>query len=238
MMGPENAYRLLGLDMDRAAEISIDDIRTAYKRRAILVHPDKPHGSEKAFGLMCEAYRALAKLHTQIADVPMDVEQAQERVATIQSTIPPTTCYKGGRFDPILFNEAFQREDTPYDRGYDAFTRTNEHRPDTIAPLSERPTDLPSSTHLIKYTAPRALNGFGCSDLATMDDGEKISDFSGENLSAKRLQFTDVQLAHTTQKIADESYADDRMNFNSVDDLNAYRSSQLDRIAYKEEFLK
>ena len=142
-----------------------------------------------------------------------------------------------------MFNESFQRDQTPYDKGYTDFFSTSSSssergsRPKTIAPLSERPASLPASTHLIKYTEPRAVNGFGCSDMACLDKDADISDFSGENLCAKRLQFTDLQLAHTTQKIAEESFADDRLNFDNVDSLTAYRNSQMDRIAYKTDFL-
>lgn len=246
-MIPENAYRLLGLDMEKAREITLEDIRNAYKRRAILVHPDKPNGSQLAFNLMYDAYKSVVALHTLIVDEPMEPHQAEELVKdkkipeedpNPRKTIDTSTCYRGGRFDPALFNENFRRGETPYDKGYNSFLAplpmsSRNHRPDTIAPLAERPSDMPSSMHLIKYTEPLAMNGFGCGDLSTMNDNEKISDFSGENLSAKRLQFTDVQLAHTTQKIAEESYADERLNFDNLDALTAYRNTQLEHISYK-----
>lgn len=249
-MGPENAYLLLGLDIARSSEITLDDIRAAYKRRAMLVHPDKPNGSEKAFGLMFLAYKALMDLHTHVTDKHITKEETANRLNAVTETHDveqqqqhmKTSCYQGGRFDARLFNESFQRDQTPYDKGYNDFFCTSSHsdrgsRPDIIAPLSTRPVSLPPSTHLIKYTEPRAMNGFGCSDMACLDKDAQISDFSGENLCAKRLQFTDLQLAHTTEKIAEESFADDRLNFDNVDSLTAYRNSQLDRIAYKTDFL-
>ena len=54
--GPEDLYRLLGADRSASAE----DLKKAYRKAALLAHPDKPTGSKEKFQAVNEAYTVLS----------------------------------------------------------------------------------------------------------------------------------------------------------------------------------
>jgi hypothetical protein len=65
-----------------------------------------------------------------------------------------------------------------------------------------------------------AHKSLACTELGV----DKVEDFSGENLSRKTLNYTDVKLAHTTSRIVDPSAVNPRASYKSINDLEADRS--------------
>ena len=62
-VGNKNYFTILGLNMDA----SLEDIKSAYKKNAIMYHPDKNDGNDEQFKLCLEAYECLqdSKLRTE-----------------------------------------------------------------------------------------------------------------------------------------------------------------------------
>lgn len=256
----QNAYEVLGLNPNDWDKYTAQDLKDAYKRLAVQVHPDKPGGSQQQFEAVYDAYKAVLSLRGTEKDKPLPCGDVAARVEgwrsrpqphghqpTAQPPYQPAQSRGDSgskRFDLREFNESFTRDSTPFDEGYgDVFgtssssssssslsRRTTTTRPDVIAPLPERESlaaATPTSRHLIRFEHPQPLNSMTVGITGgLLDDSVAIEDFSGDNLSGKRLQFTDVMLAHSTPKIAEESFMEGRQHFRTVDELLACRESE------------
>jgi DnaJ-class molecular chaperone len=56
-------YKILGIDKQHATSVDDNAIKKAYRRRALLTHPDKTGGDRRAFDKVAEAYEILSDSH-------------------------------------------------------------------------------------------------------------------------------------------------------------------------------
>jgi DnaJ-class molecular chaperone len=56
-------YKILGIDKQHATSVDANAIKKAYRRRALLTHPDKTGGDRRAFDKVAEAYEILSDDH-------------------------------------------------------------------------------------------------------------------------------------------------------------------------------
>lgn len=78
------------------------------------------------------------------------------------------------------------------------------------------------SKHVVKYVEPEAMwsTKIPCTEIGTIS----IDDYSGDNSTLKRLNYTDLKLAHSTTRIVDPSLVN-RKEYKSVDDLKRDRGN-------------
>jgi len=57
----ENYYEILGVE----SEASLEEIKKAYKKRAMEWHPDRPSGSEQKFKKLVNAYKIISNEETR-----------------------------------------------------------------------------------------------------------------------------------------------------------------------------
>jgi curved DNA-binding protein CbpA len=75
------------------------------------------------------------------------------------------------------------------------------------------------------------LSSLGCYDIAN----KNIDDFSGQNDSNKKLQYTDYLKAHSTNKLIDHSLIKERKEYNSIDECEADRANINYKMSYKDK---
>ena len=84
-------------------------------------------------------------------------------------------------------------------------------------------SNAPVSKHLIKYKEPEAM--FTGKKIQYTELGvDTIDDFSGANLTNKNLNYMDLKIAHSTQRIVDPKTVNDRREYKSINDIEADRS--------------
>lgn len=238
-------YRILELKEN----FTLDELKTSYKRIAIQVHPDKG-GSEYMFNLVTECFKHLMKEYKrrtsdkQFGDLKHAFEKFNTRDNFERSTraaVSETSAgakgesWKGpDRFDLEKFNKLFaenKREDV-HDSGYaDWYTKETKSAVPEFKGASQEAFNRHFEKHvkvandnrnIIKYREPEALPSgkIQCTELGT----SSIDDFSGENMSLKRLNFSDLKLAHTTSRIIDPRSVN-RKEYQNIDDLKRDRGS-------------
>lgn len=241
------------IDPYKVLEISknftLDELKLQYKRIAVRVHPDKG-GSEYMFNLVTDCFKKLLreyKLRTsdkQFFELKGGYDSSSKRDTNSSSYTSPHNYSKmpdeidvssPGRFNVKKFNALFEqnRLDQPTDAGYSDWCKKEI---DTVVPEFKGANkeafnqhfekhvraNTSSSKHIMKYTEPEAMwsSKIPCTELGVMD----IDDFSGENTTLKKLQFTDLKLAHSTSRIVDPSTVN-RKEYKSVDDLKRDRGN-------------
>jgi curved DNA-binding protein CbpA len=242
-----------GIDPYKVLEVkknfTLDELKSSYKRIAIQVHPDKG-GSEYMFNMVTDCFKQLMKEYKmRTSDKQFgDLKQAFERfntrdnpesrksqsVQSMQSTKSQDTWKGPDRFDLEKFNKLFtenKRKDV-HDSGYaDWYTKEIKSEVPEFKGASQEAFNRHFEKHvrtandnrnIIKYREPEALPSgkIQCTELGV----DSIDDFSGENMSLKRLNFSDLKLAHTTSRIIDPRSVN-RKEYQSVDELKRDRGN-------------
>lgn len=239
----------------RRGAFSLEELRTNYKSLARQLHPDKcgaRMGAEQAnqmFVILTDAYKQLLKLlrarqndrsfhelreasradlSTQgnSGDVPpghvmtspgSSRSGAGTRAAPDSTSHPPLDPTK---FNVARFNEVFDgnRLTDVHDRGYKAWIERTQREP-VIPSRRQR--------QLIKYEEPLPVSSSRRGATAYTELGtERISDFSRDDVVRHGIEYTDFRVAHTTSMLVDEGAVTPRIEFSTVDQLQAHRASQ------------
>ncbi len=242
-MGP-CAFEVLGLDPSRASQLTLADIKSAYKAAAVAAHPDKPGGSQDKFERLYVAYKNLVSMYDRISDSPDggdDPSRSREGIESLYkktaATYQPAVRAVGGPSGTPLregfsFERDFKRDETLFDRGYADLSSPAgaSRREETIAPLgadSGAYAGAKASTHLIRYVHPVAANGLGLGGCEErFDVHEPISDFGGDTMG-RGLHYSDAHLALSTPRIVDHDTVGPRQTFRNVDELKSFRNAQV-----------
>lgn len=75
------------------------------------------------------------------------------------------------------------------------------------------------------------LSSLGCYDIAN----KNIDDFSGQNDSNKKLQYTDYLKAHSTNKLIDHKLVKERKEFSSIEECEKDRANISYKMSYKDK---
>lgn len=227
MEGNINPYELLEVPKD----FSLDQLKQSYKRIAMKVHPDKG-GNEYMFNLVTVCFKALMKEYKRrISDKQHnELKQAFQKLSVSQ----PKQAFMNERFDINKFNKIFNENklDDVTDSGYDEWYKNEKtkeppkfrggSREAFNQHFEKHSVKVAPSKHVIKYEEPEAYwkSKLPCTELGV----SSVSDFSGDNTSLKRLNFTDLKLAHSTSRIVDPSTVQ-RDEYNSIDDIKRARGN-------------
>jgi curved DNA-binding protein CbpA len=236
-------YKVLGINKN----FSIDELKNAYKKMALQVHPDKG-GSEYLFKLVTLCYRTLSrefkKQHSdkQYHELKAEFTKTQHTNQSKQniymdSTINTNDFSKGFNIDK--FNNLFEQNkiETVTDIGYGDFLKSTKEKEqknifatkkfsnDLFNKYFEKQADknLETNKFVVKYTDPEPLSA--SKKIAYTELGiESIDDFSSDNTSRKNLNFMDLKIAHTTSRIVDPKNVNQRKEYRNIQEFENDRS--------------
>lgn len=217
-------YEVLNVPKD----FTVDQLKHAYKKLAMKVHPDKG-GSEYMFNLVTACFKHLMKEYKRRTS---DKQHNELKQAFQNLSVSPAPVFE--RFDIKKFNKLFEdnKLGDVTDAGYgDWYTKDKlEDAPKFKGGSREafnnhfekHVASAPQSKHIVKYEEPEAYwkSKLPCTELGV----SSISDFSGDNTSLRKLNYTDLKLAHSTSRIVDPSTAQ-RAEYDSIDSLKRERGN-------------
>lgn len=244
-------YKILELPRN----FTVEQLRSNYKRIALKVHPDKSQlGSDYLFKLVTAAYKTLLKeWEASQADkgwgtLRAESQQYMEQEQHSGGSTVGSAAMDRQRFDPKKFNAVFERHgklgDEERDGGYGEWmAKSTGTREDISVPtvsgvagaggrrfnvdkFNKAFENLPEATErrVIKHNEPEGVynnRSIGFSDLVTT----RVDDYSGENTTNKRLNYTDYKVAHTTNKLVMPARKGERKDYRNIAELEAEREN-------------
>jgi curved DNA-binding protein CbpA len=242
-------YEILGINKN----FDWEELKTAYRRVAKLVHPDKG-GSELLFNKVTEAFKLLAQEYkSRQNDKPFN--ELREESRNILRSMP--TRNRTVTADEN-FNERFNRifdenklEDEVNADGYGHMMAKSSKVRDDInvekvmksfnkdvfnKKFEEVTLSTLETKEITKYKEPEALP-LSRKLQYTELGGDRPSEYSSTNEGEKKgtLQYTDYIVAHTTTRLVDPRLVETRKNFKSVEDYEKSREKALKRSITQEE---
>lgn len=228
-------YKMMGVPKN----FTPDQLRSAYRAKALAMHPDKQGGNDYLFKLLTQCYRHLVKEYNKKVQ---DKQFNELKTASKQYMEKPTHTYvpvddPKKSFNIDKFNKIFEENQLPdavRDTGYKDWLKTGDENANvskmkgkfTLTAFNQQFNEqkVEQSKHLVKYKEPEPL--FTGKKIQFTELGvDNVDDFSGDNMSKKNLNYMDLKLAHTTSKIVDPSTVKERRQYNTVGDVEADRAN-------------
>lgn len=223
-------YKMLGI----AKNFTPDQLRTAYKKMALAMHPDKQGGNDYMFKMLTTCYKQLVKEYNKRITDRQFHELKTESQRTTNNYTPPVDSKS---FNIERFNTVFEKNrlsDSVRDTGYNDWLKTGDDG--QAAPKFngkftsrafneqfEKSNKGEQSKHVIKYKEPEPM--FAGKKIQYTELGvDNIDDYSGDNLSRKNLNYMDLKIAHTTSRIVDPGTVGERKQYKSIGDVEADRA--------------
>jgi curved DNA-binding protein CbpA len=231
-------YKLLGVQKN----FTLLELRTKFKEIILIHHPDKG-GNEETFKIYSTCYKRLYEEYKLKQDDKQHLELKSNSKNYIKEQ--SNTNYKNINLKKTEesqfqkdFNTTFEkyRISTANDRGYaESMTAPMDYREDIdikneIGKYNKKKFNNhfeskynTDEKKIIEYKDPEPLismKALGYTELGL----SKIDDFSGENETLKKLNYTDYMKAHTTTNLIDPQIVKERRKFRNMDDIKAYRS--------------
>jgi len=226
-----NPYDVLGVDKN----CSWDTLKSAYRRTAMLVHPDKG-GSKQIFNLVTECFRKVAH------DYKLRVEQKPHHVLKQEAqqyyADRPVSSKNMDQDFLKRFNQAFEENklEDDADFGYGSMmVESSKKREDIEIPKIMKKynkekfnqvfeKEVPLSKEVVIYKEPEPLQ-LG-KTLQYTELGGKVNDFSSsvEAGEKRNLQYTDYKKAYTTTRLVDPRAVKARAEYKSVEDYESARA--------------
>lgn len=237
--------------LDLPKNFTLEQLKANYKRVALKTHPDKSGCSDYLFKLVTQSYKALLKeLERRESDKPFQQMKHNSRT-TLEKQGMERGSAGGSSFNINKFNQVFDqyKVEDAVDKGYGNWM--SKSRPDRedinidnkIGKVSADKFNTifeknvtGTGRNLVVYKEPEAMMStkrMGYAELGV----SRIGDFSGDNLTNKTLNYMDYRKAHTTTHLVDRSGFGARQEYNSIDDLQADRSSMRTTMTAKEQRL-
>lgn len=211
-------YEVLGV----AKQHTWDELKSAYRRTAALVHPDKG-GSPEVFHYVTECFKKLAyELKAREADRPhFELKQQSHAFMAQQPTArAPETATEGGEDFLDRFNRMFEDnrlEDEEHGFGYGHMMEKSSAKRDDIQVknyikgsfTNEKfnqvfDKKVPVSKDVVVYKEPEPMSlakRLACTEIGA----DRPDDYSSsvEKGSRQNLAYTDYMKAHTTTRLVD-----------------------------------
>ena len=229
-------YKMLGLQKI----FTPDQLRLAYKKAALAMHPDKQGGNDYMFKMLITCYKQLVKdYNRRVSDKQFNELKQESKAYTAPLPLASASAMQEAKksFNINKFNNIFDENKLPdavRDTGYNDWLRqqTDDIQPKlkgkfTNTAFNEQfnnQTSQPQSKHLIKYKEPEAM--LTCKKIQFTEIGDdNTEDFSADNLSKKNLNYMDLKIAHLTSRLVDPKTVDNRKTYNTVGDVEADRAN-------------
>ena len=227
-------YKFLGV----TKTFTPDQLKAAYKKLALTMHPDKEGGNQYMFNILTDCYKQLAREYNRRISDRQFNELKTESQAYSKEPPPKYNSQPEKSFNIDKFNSVFDKNKIPdgtRDTGYEDWLKNTEDEAEKKLKFKgkftntsfneqfEKNTPQLESKHLIKYKEPEPM--LTSKKIQYTELGVDLDDFSGDNTSRKNLNFMDLKLAHTTNRIVDPKTVNDRKIYKTVGDVEADRST-------------
>jgi len=231
-------YKILNVDKN----CSVAQLRDAFKRVAIKVHPDKG-GNDEMFNVVVESYKTIyKKLKSETGDKDFN-ELKNESILEFKNTKKTkNVSFKEENATneefSTKFNKVFDENrfvGSAVDDGYGQFMSQSSKQRDDI--------DIKKSVNnfkdfnnafdsqevmnkdIIIYKEPEPLTMSKSLAFNELGD-DKIDDFSSDTTNNTNIGYCDYMKAHTTNKLVDKRYMKEKQSYKNIEDLKGNRSSQ------------
>lgn len=243
MQGVIDPYKILEVQKN----FTLDELKHQYKRIAVRVHPDKG-GSEYMFNLVTECFKKLMREYKSRTSDKQFFELKNTFDRTKHSPISSSDLKNTNNFNVKKFNILFEQNKIKdiHDNGYDDWYKqdipTSQAIPEFRGTTKEafnkhfdRHVAINKTKELTKYNEPEAMwySKIPCTELGTII----IDDYSGDNTTLKKLNYSDLKIAHSTSRIIDPSSVN-RKEYQNVDELQhdrgniSYEMNDIEKIKY------
>jgi curved DNA-binding protein CbpA len=236
-------YKMMGVPKN----FTPDQLKAAYKKLALQMHPDKQGGNDYMFKLLTSCYKTLVKDYNKRVQDRQFHELKQESQKYTPQYAPIEDPKKAFNIDK--FNNIFEQNKLPdqvRDTGYNDWLRSGDseasNQPKIKGKFSlssfnsqfEKATSAQPSKHVIKYQEPEPLQASKKIQFTELGV-DKVDDFSGDNMTKKNLNYMDLKLAHTTERIVDPRTVEQRKAYKNVGDIEADRANVQYNMSDKEK---
>lgn len=231
MSGSVDPYKVL----DVPKNFTLDQLKEAYKKAAI-----KVRGNDYMHGLVTDCFKQLLKEYKRRSVTSTDGNNLKSAFMTFlkgnQQVSSQSKQQSGIRnqhpkdhFDIEKFNSLFEenRQQQITDKGYEDWYKNEIIKE---APKFKGGSKEAFNRHFEQHVAHTPVQkaveepeAYWSTNLPCMELGAKeVSDFSGD---ARRLNFTDLKIAHSTSRIIDPNSVPQRQQYNNVDDIKRDRGN-------------
>lgn len=231
--------------LDVPNNFTLEQLRENYKKTALKVHPDKMGGNESLFKMVTVAYKTLVKEFNkrqsdkQFDQIKQESSNYRKDLKNINKKHVKINLSAGDNFNVNKFNKVFEEhklEDVT-DVGYGDWMASSSTQREEISiqnklrkfsqdrfnkEFEKQPLHI--EKRMIVHKEPEALcttKKIGFSEIGITG----ISDFSGENLTRKTLNYTDYKVAHTTNRLVDQRSVKQRKDYRNIDDVEKERET-------------
>jgi len=235
------------LDISNRDTFTFDQLKNAYRRISMKVHPDKG-GSKELFAIATECFRVLAeKLKHKSPSLPHELKKEaqsyQDKHQVSHQEDPPMPSYKNssGNFHD-KFNRAFEenRLEDENESGYgERMVASSKTREDIDVPsvlkkesFSEdkfnrmfEKTTISKNKEVIIYDEPEPLVLSDSLQFVELGEG-KLNDYSTDSTRNLGLQYTDYMRAHTQTRLIDPRSVQERKQYKNVEAFEADREAR------------
>lgn len=238
-----------------------EQLKAAYKHRALYVHPDKPGGSHELFNLVTECFKKLAiefkereanKPHYELKQASRDYYAAQGAGIPLEPPTGPNPFQSAEAFNQFFESNRF--EDPDNDHGYgDKMAASTKAREDFKykkifstkkfdanefnAVFEKEVKPAGESAAIIKYREPEALAITRKIAYTELGGGRPDDYSSSVDITAARqgLQYTDYMKAHTTTRLVDPRTVEQRREYKNTKEYERARERAVKKAMTAEE---
>lgn len=222
---------------------SIDELRNAFKKVAIKVHPDKG-GSQELFNIVVESYKTIfQKMKGQSGDKDFNElkRESQRNFSTMKKTKHVSFNLEEDKDKEDFhtkFNKVFDENrfhDSTVDDGYGHMMSAHSAvREDIDIKQQVKNFNDFNSTfdeqeamnkEMVIYKEPEALllsKSLSYNELGV----DRVDDYSSDTTKATGLGYCDYMKAHTTNKLVDKRYIKEHQTYKNMNDIEQKRESQ------------
>ena len=217
--------------LDLPRNYTLEQLRKQYKRIALRTHPDASGlKSDYLFKLVTASYKALLKeLEARDADKQFVQLKSNANAYFSKDDRTPQSTQEGNmkNFNIKRFNNIFEKNkiDDVDDTGYGSWmSKSKPEREELGIASTMKKFDqnrfnqafdaqpVNKERKMLVYKEPEAVStikNIGFAELGITT----CSDFSGDNLTKKSLNFTDYKMAHTTTRLVDKASLKQRKDY-------------------------
>lgn len=243
-------YQVLGV----GKKFTWDELKDAYRIRAMQVHPDKG-GNQEVFNLVTGCFKELAQEYKMKLEAKShhELKQDYDNYVSTQHRPIDTRESKSSRDDGDFhkrFNRLFDEnrlKDEDGDVGYGhMMTQSTATREDIDIPRTMQSFNhdrfnetfnkqVPASKSVVVYKEPQPMQL--AKSIQFTELGGKTDDYSSsvERGEKRGIQYTDYMKAHTTSRLINPEEIKERKSYKNVEDYEVARSDALKRAATDDE---
>lgn len=232
-------YEVLNINNKK---FSWDELKDAYKKTALLTHPDKKGGNKLVFDYVTDCFKTLALEYKNRENNKTHLELKNNSLHFFEEN---KYSYNSEEITSEKFNKAFEKykiEDEEVNFGYgDIMEKSSKNRDDINVDKIYNDNKfnnksfndifnkhIPVSKNLIKYKEPEPLQ-LAKSIQYSEIGGKKPDDYSSsvETSTKNNLVYTDYMKAYTNTRLVDVNDIKSKKDFKSIEEYEKYRNSKI-----------